>query len=468
MAAVRLRQRWCRNSRGNPRLLPPARAIARTCSSRTRARTVTSSRVVWPAGSRSAARTSGSTSRTSASGASDWRANVWAGIEAARVVVFVLTPDSLASTVCGEELQRAVELNKRILPVLRRPVEGLAIPPALERPNWISARREDDFEASLAALVAALELDEAWIDQHARFTQRTIEWLRHERDGSYLLRGSDLRAAERWLDEQGEHREKPTPDQVAYITAGRRASASRQRRLLSGVVVALVATATLAVLAVIAQRKARGPPAHGRSAGERGAGDRRALARPGGEPAARAPCRRHPFRRAGGRLRSAARRRGRRLGVDPAPGRQGRGRAAERRGVRRGRTTRGERRSGRPGRGLGHTDAEAHRAGRAREGGKHGPVQPGRPTAADRIAGRDRADVGQLERPPAARARYRHRRRRVRDVRRGRTADRHGERHWRADLGRRERPSDRPSARNRRAGGGAAKPRRTVRVDSGS
>ena len=34
-------------------------------------------------------------------GASDWRASVWAGIESAKVIVFVLTPDSLASTVCA-------------------------------------------------------------------------------------------------------------------------------------------------------------------------------------------------------------------------------------------------------------------------------------------------------------------------------------------------------------------------------
>ena len=189
-------------------------------------------------------------------GASDWRATVWAGIESAKVVVFVLTPDSLRSKVCGEEIQRAVELNKRIVPVLRRSVDGAAVPPALERPNWIYARAEDDFSASVTALVAALELDEAWLDRHARVTQRTSEWLRNDRDGSYLLRGSDLRAAERWLDDQAAHREAPTPEQVAYITAGVRESARRQRRLLGGVALALVATMTLAILAVIAQRRA--------------------------------------------------------------------------------------------------------------------------------------------------------------------------------------------------------------------
>ena len=186
-------------------------------------------------------------------GASDWRAGVWAGIESATVMVFVLTPDSLASTVCGEELQRAEELNKRIIPVLRRSVDGLQVPPSLERPNWILARPEDDFEASVTSLVDALELDEAWVEQHARLAQRTGEWLRHERDGSYLLRGSDLRTAERWLDDQGAHREAPTAQQVTYITASRREAARRQRGLLAGVVLALVLTAVLAVVA-IAQR----------------------------------------------------------------------------------------------------------------------------------------------------------------------------------------------------------------------
>jgi WD40 repeat protein len=189
-------------------------------------------------------------------GASDWRASVWAGIESAKAVVFVLTPNSLGSSVCGEELQRAEELNKRIIPVLRRPVDDGSVPPALARPNWILARPEDDFDASVAALVDALELDEPWVEQHARLTQRTVEWLRHDRDGSYLLRGSDLRAAESWLDDQGGHREAPTAEQATYITASRRAAARRQRGLLAGVALALAITAVLAVVAVVQRGRA--------------------------------------------------------------------------------------------------------------------------------------------------------------------------------------------------------------------
>jgi WD40 repeat protein len=189
-------------------------------------------------------------------GASDWRATVWAGIESATVMVFVLTPDSLSSTVCREEVERADELNKRIIPILRRSVDGLEIPPPLSRPNWILFRREDDFGASVDALIDALELDEEWVEQHARLNQRTGEWLRHDQNGSYLLRGSDLDDAERWLDDQAGHREAPTADQISYIRSSRRAATRRLRGLLAAVALALVITLVLAVAAFIQRGRA--------------------------------------------------------------------------------------------------------------------------------------------------------------------------------------------------------------------
>src|SRR5436190_13777392 len=190
-------------------------------------------------------------------GASDWRATVWAGIEASKAVVFVLSPDSLASRVCGAELAHATALNKRIIPLLHRAVDGIGVPESLERPNWILGRDSDDFDVTVTTLLTALATDEQWIDMHARLTTRTAEWLRMDRDGSYLLRGRDLRAAERWLDDKGEHAESPTNDQVAYINAGRRASQRRQAMLLGGVVIALGVSIVLGVVAYVQRQTAR-------------------------------------------------------------------------------------------------------------------------------------------------------------------------------------------------------------------
>ncbi len=70
--------------------------------------------------------------------AADWRERVHRGVEASNAFVFVLSPDSLASKVCREELDSAVALNKRLVPVLRREVDG-ELPLALSRANWIWA-----------------------------------------------------------------------------------------------------------------------------------------------------------------------------------------------------------------------------------------------------------------------------------------------------------------------------------------
>jgi hypothetical protein len=94
--------------------------------------------------------------------ASDWRERVLAGVAAANALVFVLSPDSLASPVCTEELARALELNKRIIPVLRREIAGAPLPPELARSNWVYLRHEDDPDRGIALVVEALETDLQW------------------------------------------------------------------------------------------------------------------------------------------------------------------------------------------------------------------------------------------------------------------------------------------------------------------
>src|SRR5919201_6046666 len=60
----------------------------------------------------------------------DWRAKIEAGIESAKAFVFVLSPDSISSEICRDELERAEALNKRIVPLLAHPVEPDGLPPS--------------------------------------------------------------------------------------------------------------------------------------------------------------------------------------------------------------------------------------------------------------------------------------------------------------------------------------------------
>src|SRR5689334_23360117 len=48
----------------------------------------------------------------------NWWLEIKAGIEAADSFVFIMSPDSMASVVCNMELDYAIELHKRIVPVV--------------------------------------------------------------------------------------------------------------------------------------------------------------------------------------------------------------------------------------------------------------------------------------------------------------------------------------------------------------
>src|SRR6185295_7114887 len=67
----------------------------------------------------------------------DWRDRIGAGIQAAKAMLFVLSPDSIESETCRDELDQAVAQHKLVVPVLRRSVDGLAVPAELRRRNWI-------------------------------------------------------------------------------------------------------------------------------------------------------------------------------------------------------------------------------------------------------------------------------------------------------------------------------------------
>jgi WD40 repeat protein len=188
--------------------------------------------------------------------AADWREQVLGGVAAANAVLFVISPDSLDSAVCAEELGRAVELNKRLIPVVRREAGGAAVPPALARPNWIWLREQDDAERAIATVLEALDSDLEWRDAHSRLAVRTNEWLAHGGDRSFLLRGSDLKAAEAWLTQQAEHEERPTAEQTRYVVASRQATTRRQRLTLAAVATALAVACALAVFALIQRGQA--------------------------------------------------------------------------------------------------------------------------------------------------------------------------------------------------------------------
>jgi hypothetical protein len=188
--------------------------------------------------------------------AADWRTRITKGIEQANAFIFVISPDSARSGECAKELEIAVGGHKRIIPVMFRPVPGNSLPTALTRPNWISFEDDADRAHGVDELIEALESDLAWRDLSTRIAGRAQEWLDSAKNSSFLLRGSDLRAAESWYEEKEGHKEQPTDKQYQYLAASRKGAARRQRSLLGGVTFALVVAIVLSAIALLQRDKA--------------------------------------------------------------------------------------------------------------------------------------------------------------------------------------------------------------------
>ena len=167
-------------------------------------------------------------------------------VEGSEAFLFVISPDSVRSSFCQEEIRRAAELNKRLVPLERRPVNGAEAPEEVRFRNWITATDDADFDTSVDRVVTALGTDLEWEREHTRLTVKALEWEQAGRDRSFLLRGADLAAAEPWLAAGAGKDPGPTALESEYVAAAR---ASATRRLRNLVAVSLgVAAISIALL----------------------------------------------------------------------------------------------------------------------------------------------------------------------------------------------------------------------------
>jgi hypothetical protein len=112
------------------------------------------------------------------SGGEDWKRRLGGLISEADTVVFVLSPTSANSEICAWEVEEAARLNKRILPINCRPLEGTSPPPRLRDLNYIFLYedprvKDSGFGTGLKSLVAALNTDIDWVREHTRSPART-------------------------------------------------------------------------------------------------------------------------------------------------------------------------------------------------------------------------------------------------------------------------------------------------------
>ena len=168
----------------------------------------------------------------------------------ADTVVFVLSPDAIASDVALKEVAYAASLGKRLAPIVCRRVEDEAMPEVLRRLNFIFFDNAARFEASADALSEALQTDIGWIRQHTEYGEAARRWSAAGRSRGLLLHSLTLEVAEYWIGSRPRGAPLPTVEIHAFVAASRQgAQATRRLRrlvvasmftLLVGIILGLV------------------------------------------------------------------------------------------------------------------------------------------------------------------------------------------------------------------------------------
>jgi formylglycine-generating enzyme required for sulfatase activity len=180
----------------------------------------------------------------------NWREEIQKGIEEADIFLFIISPDSIASDICKEELEIAVKNGKRLIPVVTHEITWEDAPPELSKLNYIFFRKTDDSNTAFDSLLTAINTDYEWAQTHRRIQVRALEWERGAKDNAFLLRGSDLEEAERLYSINATRDPHPTDIQREYLLKSRQVT-DRQRKIITGSLSAAVIV-MLGIIVVLA------------------------------------------------------------------------------------------------------------------------------------------------------------------------------------------------------------------------
>jgi TIR domain len=157
----------------------------------------------------------------------DWEARLGGLIEQSDTVVFVVSPEAVKSDRCVWEVDRTIELSKRLLPIIFKPVPQHYIPEKLNRLQFVRFDGGMGFARPLSQLAEALRVDLDWIREHTRLGELARRWDARRRPESLLLRGDDLDAAKAWIAARKAGAPEITDAYRVFIRASEEAETTR-------------------------------------------------------------------------------------------------------------------------------------------------------------------------------------------------------------------------------------------------
>lgn len=159
----------------------------------------------------------------------DYQKQIDDGIIKAHNFIFIIAPHSVNSPYCQLEIELALKLNKRIIPVLhveevtqeiwqsRNPQanpnsweifcqEGkhssfINLHPTLSKINWVYGREnQETLDQVLAGVTEIFHRQQTYVETHTALLEQAIHWEKSNHREQYLLQGEPLQAAKDWLD----------------------------------------------------------------------------------------------------------------------------------------------------------------------------------------------------------------------------------------------------------------------------
>ncbi|MGK7877477.1 MAG: TIR domain-containing protein [Xenococcaceae cyanobacterium] len=141
---------------------------------------------------------------------SDFVQEIYRGIENSDNFLFIISPSSVNSSYCADEVEYALSLNKRFVTVLYKEVPSSELHPVLAKVQWIDFNKHGgDFYTNFSEVVRTLDTDREHVHYHTKWSQRALEWEQRDKSADLLLRGSELAMAEHWLLETEQQNKQP-------------------------------------------------------------------------------------------------------------------------------------------------------------------------------------------------------------------------------------------------------------------
>jgi len=155
------------------------------------------------------------------------------GIETCDNFVFIISPKSINSPYCADEVEHAFMLNKRFITILCQEVKTQDLHPALATVQWIDFRHHGgDFYANFSQLMRTIDTDRDHVRNHTKWLSRALDWEQAGKTKDLLLRGSEESNARDWLNSATHKDKQPFPSDLhrEFITKSREALIAQKKQ----------------------------------------------------------------------------------------------------------------------------------------------------------------------------------------------------------------------------------------------